>query len=82
MALAIRFYVALRPGAVDTGGVRTADALATMAVVAAAMALIGGIHALPADRARRLFTTPAVERRIDRTAGAALIGAGAMIAAR
>ena len=80
--IAVLFYVALLPSVIDVGGVTLGRGLTLGAIIVGAMGVIGGGYILLAHAARRLFTTPAAKRRIDRGAGAVLIGAGVAVAAR
>ena len=80
--IAVLFYVALLPSVIDVGGVAIGQGLALGAIIVGAMGMIGGGYVLLAQGARRLFTTPMAKRRMDRGAGAMLIGAGIAVAAR
>ncbi len=76
------FYLALLPNVV--GPSLTLGQLASLAAVilAVEVVVVGG-HVLLAGRARRLLRTPAVVRRVNRTAGGVMVGAGvAVVAAR
>ncbi|WP_371347894.1 LysE family translocator [Ancylobacter sp. IITR112] len=76
------FYVALLPNVV--GSTLTPSHLASLAAVILAVELVvvGG-HVLLAGRARRLLRSPAMVRRVNRTAGGVMVGAGvAVVAAR
>lgn len=76
------FYVALLPQVVGTSlTLGNLVALATV-ILAVEMVVIGG-HVVLAVRARTLLRTPAVVRRVNRTAGGVMVGAGiAVVAAR
>lgn len=76
------FYLALLPNVV--GPSLTLGQLASLAaVILAVEVLVVGGHVLLAGRARRLLRTPAVVRRVNRTAGGVMVGAGvAVVAAR
>lgn len=76
------FYVALLPNIV--GASLTPGHVATLAMVilAVEVVVIGG-HVVLAGRARKLLRTPIVVRRVNRTAGGVMVGAGvAVVAAR
>ncbi|SCW90881.1 LysE family translocator [Ancylobacter rudongensis] len=76
------FYLALLPNVV--GPSLTLGQLASLAtIILAVEVLVVGGHVLLAGRARRLLRTPAVVRRVNRTAGGVMVGAGvAVVAAR
>lgn len=76
------FYLALLPNVV--GPSLTLGQLASLsAVILAVEAVVVGGHVLLAGRARRLLRTPKVVRRVNRTAGGVMVGAGvAVVAAR
>lgn len=76
------FYVALLPNVV--GPSLTLGQLASLsAVILVVEAVVVGGHVLLAGRARRLLRTPKVVRRVNRTAGGVMVGAGvAVVAAR
>lgn len=76
------FYIALLPNVV--GASLTPGHLAVLAaiILAVEVVVIGG-HVILAGRARKLLRTPAVVRRVNRTAGGVMVGAGfAVVAAR
>lgn len=76
------FYVALLPSVV--GSSLTPSQVMVLAVVILAVeAFVIGGHVILAGRARKLLRTPAVVRRVNRTAGGIMAGAGvAIVAAR
>ena len=76
------FYLALLPNVV--GPSLTLGQLASLsAVILVVEAVVVGGHVLLAGRARRLLRTPKVVRRVNRTAGGVMVGAGvAVVAAR
>lgn len=72
------FYIALLPNVV--GASLTPDhVVALTAVILIVEAVVIGGHVVLAGRARRLLRTPAMVRRINRTAGGVMIGAGAAV---
>lgn len=76
------FYVALLPTVVGTG-LAPNDVLALAIVILMVEAVVVGGHVLLAGRARRLLRTPRIVRRVNRTAGGVMVGAGvAVVAAR
>ena len=74
------FYVALLPNVV--GASLTPGHLVQLAIVilAVEVVVIGG-HVILAGRARRLLRTPIVVRRVNRTAGGVMVGAGVAVVA-
>lgn len=75
------FYVALLPNVVHaelTG--RTVAALA-LVIILVEIVVVGG-HVLAAHRARRALSDPRTIRRVNRVAGATLIGGAAVVATR
>ncbi len=74
------FYIALLPNVV--GADLTAGTVTELAaVILAVEAVVIGGHVVLAGRARRFLRTPAAVRRMNRTAGSVLIGAGVAVAA-
>lgn len=76
------FYVALLPSVV--GASLTPAQVALLAgVILVVEAVVIGAHVILAGRARKLLRTPAVVRRVNRTAGGVMVGAGiAVVASR
>lgn len=74
------FYVALLPSVV--GASLTPGHVATLAAVILAVetVVIGG-HVILAGHARKVLRTPAVVRRMNRTAGGVMVGAGVAVVA-
>lgn len=71
------FYVALLPNIAGTAlNAATAAELALVILMVEAV-VIGG-HIMLALRSRRLLTSPRIVRRVNRTAGAVMIGTGAI----
>lgn len=76
------FYVALLPNIVGAS-LTPAHVAVLAAVILAVEAVVIGGHVILAGRARKLLRTPAVVRRVNRTAGGVMVGAGvAVVAAR
>lgn len=76
------FYFALLPTVLPLGRIAPAD----FAVLAAAVVVVYGAilvaYVLAADRARRVFTSIAARRRINRATGAVMAGAAVAVASR
>lgn len=74
---AILFYLALAPNIIDVQAIDSLSLveLGLVAVIVDATAL--GLHAAAAARTRLLFLSSTLRRRLNRCAGASLIGAGA-----
>ncbi|BCH33503.1 lysine exporter protein LysE/YggA [Mesorhizobium sp. L-8-10] len=76
------FHVALLPNVVGSS-LTPAHIAALAAVILAVEVVVIGGHVILAGRARKLLRTPAVVRRVNRTAGGVMVGAGvAIVAAR
>ncbi|NKX45016.1 LysE family translocator [Roseicyclus persicicus] len=77
---AILFYMGMLPGFFDLTAITAAD-IAAIALVSMGVPLIGNTgFAILVDRARRRFSSPERLARINRVAGALLIGVAALIA--
>lgn len=74
------FYVALLPNVVGASLTLSQMAAIALVILAVEVVVIGG-HVILAGRARRLLRTPAVVRRVNRTAGGMMVGAGVAVAA-
>lgn len=74
------FYLALLPNIVGAD-LSTRDVLELALVIVAVEVLVVGGHVALAQRARRLLRTPKAVRRLNRTAGTALIGTGVVVVA-
>lgn len=76
------FYFALLPTVLPLGRISVAD----FALLAAAVVVVYGAilvaYVLAADRARRVFTSIAARRRINRATGAVMAGAAVAVASR
>ena len=76
-----QFYLALLPNVV--GPSLTFGQVVTLAaVILAVEALVIGGHVMLAVRARKLLRTPSIVRKVYRTAGGVMIGAGIAVATR
>ena len=74
------FYLALLPGVV--GATLTPGQVGLLAaVIVAVEAVVIGCHVALATRTRALLRTPRVVRRVNRTAGGVMIGAGVAVVA-
>lgn len=78
---AILFYVAILPAVIRPGG-GVLLYLALAATLGAVMTLVAGFYIALGARARTAAGSPTARRRADQLAGAALIAAGAVVAAR
>ena len=76
------FYLALLPGVLGTRGLTVSDTLGILAVILAVEVLVVGAHVLVALKAKAALTQPHRVRALNRGAGALMIGAGALVAAR
>lgn len=72
------FYIALLPNVVGAS-LTPGHVAALAAVILIVEAVVIGGHVVLAGRARRLLRTPAMVRRVNRTAGGVMIGAGAAV---
>ncbi|MCP3953528.1 MAG: LysE family translocator, partial [Desulfobacterales bacterium] len=79
---AILFYVGFLPTFMDLGSLTTGDVLVVACLVTVVLALVMGVYAYFASRARTVFTKPRALRNLNRGAGTIMIGAGAVIATR
>ncbi|MBS7538197.1 MULTISPECIES: LysE family translocator [Xanthobacteraceae] len=76
------FYVALLPNMVGASLTLGQVGVLAAVIVAVEVVVIGG-HVLLASRARKLLRSPRIVRRVNRTAGSVMVGAGvAVVAAR
>lgn len=80
--IAILFYAALLPNVVDVERATFGTAAILMAIVGASTLFVYIAYALLAARARFLFRSSAAQQRVNRTSGAAMVGAAVLIAAR
>jgi threonine/homoserine/homoserine lactone efflux protein len=80
--IAIVFYMAALPGVVDVSGLTFGGYVVLCSIIVGVMAVVVLGYGALAEIARRLFATPAAKMRVDRTSGALMVLAGALIAAR
>lgn len=80
--LAILFYAALLPNVVDVESVSLGMAFILMAIVGGCTFAVYGAYAAGATRVGALIRSEAAQRRVNRAAGAAIVGAAAFIALR
>ena len=78
----IGFFVALLPALIDLDHLTLRDFALVAALCAVLLAAVAASYALAAHRARRFFASPRAMQRLNRSAGAVMAGAAAMIAAR
>lgn len=79
---AILFHASIMPLILNLNAMTLADGLLVVAVVISVNILTMGIYAALAGRASGWFRTPRRMRLMNRFAGSAMIGTGALIAAR
>ncbi len=76
------FYLGFLPTFIDLASLTASDVLILAAVLVVALWAVLLGYVLGAHRARRLLRDPRAGQRINRAAGAMLIGAGALLASR
>jgi threonine/homoserine/homoserine lactone efflux protein len=76
----ILFYVALLPTFLDVGGFGGGSVAGLAAVAVAVLCVVYGAYVAAASRARALFVSRRARRRLNRGAGAAMLGAAGAIA--
>ncbi|MBG0511153.1 LysE family translocator [Agrobacterium sp. MOPV5] len=74
------FYIALLPNVVGASLTLGHVAVLATVILAVEVVVIGG-HVILAGRARKLLRTPSVVRRVNRTAGGVMVGAGVVVVA-
>ncbi|MFC5066782.1 LysE family translocator [Flaviflagellibacter deserti] len=74
------FYVALLPNMVGPS-ITLQQVLVLAAVILAVEIFVVGGHVILASRARRLLRSPHIVRRVNRSAGGVMVGAGIAVAA-
>ncbi|MGC2857674.1 LysE family translocator [Novispirillum sp. DQ9] len=79
---AILFYLAILPTILDLNAITLPGLLTAGAVVVVVLLAVCGAYALLAARARTLLRSEAAMRRLNRTSGVLLIGAGVAVATR
>jgi threonine/homoserine/homoserine lactone efflux protein len=80
--IAIVFYLALLPGAIDISGVTPGSYAVLCSIIVGVMAVIAIGYGLLAEIARKLFSSSNSKARVDCAAGAMMIGAGILVATR
>ena len=78
----ILFYLALLPTIIDLGSVSLVGFVELSGIVALVLAVVIGLYAALAARARLIFTSSAAKRTLNRVAGTAMLGAAGAIATR
>lgn len=73
------FYIALLPNVVGTQLTISDGGMLAAVILAVEIVVVGG-HVALASRARRALRNPVIIRRVNRTAGTVMIGAGAAVA--
>lgn len=80
--IAIVFYMALLPGAIDVSGVTLYSYVILCSIIICVMIAIVVGYSIMAEVARKFFSSSNSKRLIDRTAGAMMIGAAILIVMR
>lgn len=80
--IAILFYAALLPNVIEVENVTLATAGILTAIVLFGTLLVYMAYALLAARVGGLFASPSGQMRVNRTSGAAMVGAAMLIATR
>jgi len=80
--IAIVFYLALLPGVIDVSDVTLNSYAILCTIIICSMTAIVVGYGIMAEVARKLFSSSNSKSRIDRIAGAIMIGAGFLIATR
>ena len=78
----ILFYLALLPTIIDLGSVSLVGFVELSGIVALVLAVVIGLYAALAARARLIFTSSRAKRTLNRIAGTAMLGAAGAIATR
>lgn len=76
------FYLGFLPTFIDLTALTAADVVKLSLVLIVALEAVLLVYVLGAHRTRLLFRNPVAEQRMNRGAGALLIGAGALLASR
>lgn len=79
---AVLFYSALLPTFVDMTQIRFADFLILAGIVVMVSYMVYGAYIFVAERSRRLLSSSAASRVLNRLTGSILIGAGVAVATR
>ncbi len=78
----ILFYCSFLPTFLDLSAFTLVDLIIVVTIITIVLSSVLGIYALLASRARRMFTDRQAVRRLNRTAGVVMVGAGLAIAIR
>ncbi|MBL8589396.1 MAG: LysE family translocator [Methylobacteriaceae bacterium] len=76
------FFLAILPNLIDVGRVSTAALALASATIAVVLPIVMIGYATLADRARRLVSSAAAQRRVNRATAALMAGAAAAVAAK
>ena len=78
----ILFYCGFLPTFFDLSALTLLDLIIIVTIITIVLSGVLGIYAFLASRARRMFTNRQAVRRLNRTAGVVMVGAGLVIAIR
>ena len=78
----ILFYCGFLPTFLDLSALTLIDLIIVVTIITIVLGGVLGIYAFLASRARRMFTNRQAVRRLNRTAGVVMVGAGLAIAIR
>jgi len=78
----ILFYCGFLPTFFDLSALTLIDLIIVVTIITIVLGAVLGIYAFLASQARRMFTNRQAVRRLNRTAGAVMVGAGLVIAIR
>ncbi len=78
----ILFYCGFLPTFFELSALSLTDLIIVVTIITIVLGGVLGIYAFLASRARRMFTNRQAVRRLNRTAGAVMVGAGLAIAIR
>jgi len=78
----ILFYCGFLPTFFDLSALTLIDLIIVVTIITIVLGGVLGIYAFLASQARRMFTNRQAVRRLNRTAGAVMVGAGLVIAIR
>ena len=78
----ILFYCGFLPTFLDLSALTLVDLIIVVTIITIVLGGVLGIYALLASRARRMFADQQAVRRLNRTAGVVMVGAGLAIAIR
>jgi threonine/homoserine/homoserine lactone efflux protein len=79
---AILFYMAILPTVLDLDSITAGGLVVAGAVVTVVLAMVCGVYAFLASRARQMLQSPRAMKRLNRASGALLVGVGAWVASR